>query len=248
MILQDTATLAQGEEKLVTVVWNGDEGIVSMYIDGLLISEGDIHFDLTELIDDNNWLGRSQWPDTMYVGSYDEFRLYNFALNDGQVYGNFLAGPDTVQIGGLAGDYNDDGELTVADLDLQTQAIQDNGPLETFDENGDGLVNSADRYIWVEQYKNTWVGDADLDGVFGSGDLVTVLSSGTYEQDVDSSWSTGDFNGDRRTNTGDLVDALAGGGYEQGPRNAAQAVPEPAGLTLLLLGFLSIVPRRRAQR
>ena len=65
-----------------------------------------------------------------------------------------------------------------------------------------------------------------------------VLASGTYEADVPSVWSTGDFDGDGRTTSGDLVVALADGGYEQGPRAAVSAVPEPSGIILLLTAML----------
>ena len=75
-----------------------------------------------------------------------------------------------------------------------------------------------------------------------------MLSSGTYEADVDAVWSTGDFNGDGRTNSSDLVVALSDGGYEVGPRAAiAAAVPEPAAIALV--GYLAVVLcfRKRAE-
>jgi hypothetical protein len=84
----------------------------------------------------------------------------------------------------------------------------------------DNLVNAVDINQWVKDLFVSWVGDADLNGEFNSSDLVTVLASGTYETDLDSVWSTGDFNGDGRTTSGDLVAALADGGYEAGPRAA----------------------------
>ncbi len=77
-------------------------------------------------------------------------------------------------------------------------------------------------------------------------DLVTVLSAGTYEADVDAVWSTGDFNGDGCANTTDLVAALSDGGYEIGPRAATAAVPEPSALLLCILGALGMLHRRRA--
>jgi hypothetical protein len=73
---------------------------------------------------------------------------------------------------------------------------------------------------------------------------VVVLASGTYEADVASVWSTGDFNGDGRTNSGDLVAALADGGYEAGPRAAVASVPEPNSLLLLVVGLACLARRR----
>jgi hypothetical protein len=55
---------------------------------------------------------------------------------------------------------------------------------------------------------NSRIGDAKLDAEFNSTDPVSV---GTYEVDVASVWSTGDFNGDARTNSTDLVAAFADG-------------------------------------
>ena len=49
--------------------------------------------------------------------------------------------------------------------------------------------------MWIGDLFNSWVGDANLDGEFNSGDLVVVLASGAYEQDVTAVWESGDFNG-----------------------------------------------------
>jgi concanavalin A-like lectin/glucanase superfamily protein/PEP-CTERM motif-containing protein len=46
--------------------------------------------------DVNIWLGRSQWPDSLFAGSYDELRIYNSALNAGQAQADFVAGPNKV--------------------------------------------------------------------------------------------------------------------------------------------------------
>ena len=45
---------------------------------------------------------------------------------------------------------------------------------------------------------NTYFGDANLDGEFNSSDLVISLAAGTYEQDVDAGWLSGDFDGTGR--------------------------------------------------
>jgi hypothetical protein len=92
---------------------------------------------------------------------------------------------------------------------------------------------------------NTWIGDANLDKVFDSSDLVDVLSAGTYEAAVEAVWSTGDFNGSGRFDSKDLIDALADGGYEQGARPVA-AVPEPAVYVLVALALLVLTVNRRA--
>jgi hypothetical protein len=140
--------------------------------------------------------------------------------------------------GGGAGDFNASGALDAADIDDLTGQVAGGTNPPAYDLNGDTLVDESDIGVWVRDLYNTWIGDANLDGEFNSGDLVGVLASGTYEADVDAVWSTGDFNGDRRTNSSDLVTALADGGYEQGPRAGVQAVPEPAGMLLMAVGAL----------
>jgi hypothetical protein len=147
--------------------------------------------------------------------------------------------------GGMPGDFDQDGDLDVADIDDLTQQSAGGTNPAAYDLDSDALVNSADVAVWIKDLFNSWVGDANLDGEFSSADLVVVLASGTYEADVASTWSTGDFNGDGRTNTADLVAALADGGYEAGPRAAAAAVPEPTTVQLLVLGALMLWRRRR---
>jgi hypothetical protein len=141
---------------------------------------------------------------------------------------------------GLTGDFNSNGVLDAPDIDdLTAQSAGGTNP-SAFDLNSDSLVNESDVDVWISDLFNSWIGDADLDGEFSSSDLVVVLATGTYEVDVASVWTSGDFNGDGRTNSSDLVAALAGGGYEQGQRPAPQAVPEPGALVLALLGMLAV--------
>jgi hypothetical protein len=140
--------------------------------------------------------------------------------------------------GGIPGDFNANGVLDAADIDLLTAQSASGANAGAYDLNGDALVNVTDVNVWVKDLFNSWIGDANLDGEFNSSDLVAVLASGTYEADIDSVWTTGDFTGDGRTNSSDLVAALADGGYEMGPRPAVAAVPEPVGCWLLLTGLM----------
>ena len=49
------------------------------------------------LVEDVNvWLGRSQWGDPFFNGSYDEFRIYDGPLSDAEVAASFAAGPNPV--------------------------------------------------------------------------------------------------------------------------------------------------------
>ncbi len=120
--------------------------------------------------------------------------------------------------------------------------------LPDFDLNGDSAVDVADQKMWVESIKKTYYGDANLDGIFNTTDLIQVFQRGEYEDVVplNSTWEDGDFNGDAEFNTTDLIVAFQGGGFELGPRAAVLAVPEPGSLALLLIGLLAVCHRRRA--
>ncbi|MCP4190086.1 MAG: PEP-CTERM sorting domain-containing protein [Planctomycetaceae bacterium] len=149
----------------------------------------------------------------------------------------------------VIGDYNGNGLLDAGDLDLNA-AVGIPAQDLAYDLNNDGIVNTADRVVWVNDLKNTWMGDADLNGVFDSGDLVTVFAAAKYETGQEASWGQGDWSGDQKFDSGDLVVAFSNAGYEAGERpggpNPAVAVPEPstAGLLVAALGLLLLRRRR----
>jgi hypothetical protein len=155
--------------------------------------------------------------------------------------GPFLVGDDDFQptsilLRPLQGDFDADGQLTALDIDLLSAAVRERTHPATFDLNGDGLVDTTDRNVWVVELKRSYLGDANFDGEFNSGDFITVLAAGEYEDEVvaNSGWATGDWNGDWEFDSGDLVSALQAGGYELGPRAAISSVPEPAMATLIV--------------
>ncbi|HEY3256998.1 MAG TPA: LamG domain-containing protein [Polyangiaceae bacterium] len=52
---------------------------------------------LGQLTDDNDWLGRSQWVQDIYLrGTYDEFRIYDIALSDAELAALEAAGQDAL--------------------------------------------------------------------------------------------------------------------------------------------------------
>lgn len=59
-------------------------------------------------------------------------------------------------------------------------------------------------------------GDANLDGNFDSADLIQIFQSGQYEDEVveNSTWETGDFDGDLEFTTSDLILAFQEGIYK----------------------------------
>ena len=149
--------------------------------------------------------------------------------------------------GEVVGDFNMNGVLDAEDINLLTSEVNigDNKP--AFDLNADDLVNEDDRIVWVDDLKNTYFGDANLDLQFNSSDFVAVFNAGQYEDGVEgnSVWETGDWNGDTEFDSGDFVTAFQAGGYEMGPRATAAAIPEPSGLLMLVLAGLLLATRRR---
>ncbi|MEZ6121299.1 MAG: hypothetical protein R3C28_32685 [Pirellulaceae bacterium] len=112
------------------------------------------------------------------------------------------------------GDLNQDGIVNAADIDLLAVAIRNES--NRFDLNDDGVTNEVDRLFLLQQILGTSFGDANLDGLFNSTDLVMVFTAGEYEDasPLNSTWSTGDWNGDGEFGTSDLVAAFQAGGYQ----------------------------------
>ena len=79
----------------------GPNGTLKLYRDGALIGETGIAdlLDLRTFADNNNWIGRSQWPDPVFDGLFNELRMYNHALSASEVATNSIFGPDVADPG-----------------------------------------------------------------------------------------------------------------------------------------------------
>ncbi len=188
--------------------------------------------------------------DTIYIGRQgtetwggrlDDFRIYSDYLTDDQIKAIM---EDEPVIGGVLGDFNDNMELDAADIDLLTTEVQAGTNNASFDLDNSTTVDAEDRRVWVEDLKNTFFGDANLDGEFNSSDFVTVFGAAKYETGSPATWSEGDWNGDGVDEFGSYFAAFGGGGYEKGPRPVA-AVPEPSAMGLAFLGLLGLLAVRR---
>ncbi|MCA9217776.1 MAG: LamG domain-containing protein, partial [Planctomycetales bacterium] len=133
-------------------------------------------------------------------GMLDDLGIWHRALSADEVagiYANGLAG-NPILGGGLEGDFDSSGTLDAADIDLLSAEVRigDNKP--AFDLTGDGAVNNQDRVRWIEELAYTFVGDSNLDGEFNSTDFVVVFTASQYEDGIagNSTWATGDWNGD----------------------------------------------------
>ncbi len=147
--------------------------------------------------------------------------------------------------GGVKGDFNASGALDVADINALAAAVRAGSNEAKYDVTGDSKVDATDHTSWVKDLKKTWVGDADLNGEFNTGDFISVFQAGRFETGQEAGWGEGDWNGDNLFNTTDFIAAFQDGGFEQGPRAAVSAVPEPATAGLLVLVGLGLLHRRR---
>jgi hypothetical protein len=121
----------------------------------------------------------------------------------------------------VRGDFNDDGVINIADVDLLCTRIATGGGESHFDLTDDGMVDDADITMMIGDILGSVFGDVTLDGLFNSSDLVAVFRSGKYEtaETHDATWSSGDWNCDGDFSTGDLVTVFRRGTY------SALAVP-----------------------
>lgn len=172
------------------------------------------------------WLSQPAARGLLFEGGRDE------AMVDGPSSLFLLLALEVPQV---LGDYNYDGVLGVADLDLIARETREGRRASIFDLNRDTLTTTADVRVWVHDLARTWLGDANLNGQFSTDDLVDVFQAGKYETGDPASWASGDWNSDGLFNSGDLVLVLQEGGYESGPRPSLTAtVPEPGSAFLLL--------------
>jgi hypothetical protein len=118
------------------------------------------------------------------------------------------------------GDFSGDGDIDADDIGMICDAVFNRGTDEWFDLDGNGVVTIEDYNHLIRAILRTTPGDANLDGIFDSRDLVLVFQGGEYEDAIDgnSHWRTGDWNCDGEFTTSDLIAAFQTGAYvEQAP-------------------------------
>lgn len=109
---------------------------------------------------------------------------------------------DWIQSELITGDFDQDGFLTSADIDLLTAEILDGEPFDSqFDLNSDGVVNNDDRDFWIQDLKETRFGDANFDNNVNASDLNDMALNW---QSSNRTWAGGDFDGSGFVDSGDL--------------------------------------------
>ncbi len=177
-------------------------------------ANGDRRFDSSDLI-------------TVFkAGEYDDFRSRNSIWTTGDWDGNRdFSSSDLViafQSGGYSdatniepADFNHDGRINVADIDLLSSELRLAAPSHLFDLTKDGLTDIYDLDELIERILRTSYGDANLDRIFNSSDLVQAFQRGHYEDLAfgNFGWGDGDWNADGKFGTSDLVRAFQAGTY-----------------------------------
>ncbi|MCW1925801.1 glycosyl hydrolase [Luteolibacter arcticus] len=79
----ETAAPAVGEWTHVAVVLSGNTG--TMYVNGVAAASGAITIDPAQIAPAVNYLGKSQWPDPLFNGAIDDFRIFARALDATEV-------------------------------------------------------------------------------------------------------------------------------------------------------------------
>ncbi len=183
-----------------------------------------------------------------FDGFLDNMRLFGSATDESGALS--LSELEQLRASDLAllGDFNMNLQFDAADIDLLSESIRNESTdIPRYDLDANGRLDAGDRQHWVNQIAHTFFGDANLDGRFDSGDLVSVFTAGQYEDTVprNSTWSTGDWSGDLEFTTDDLIVAFQDGGFEKAPPSVPNAaVPEP-NPGLILLAVISWMASRR---
>jgi hypothetical protein len=151
--------------------------------------------------------------------------------------------------GGRDGDFPDDlggapdGFVDAFDIDALADAILNGGSVATFDLNGDLVLDSLDMDMLIAslvdtstmgEASGTFFGDFNLDGTVDLLDLNKL----TANYNGLGGWADGDSNGDGSIQLLDLNKLTAN-------YNSTVVVPEPATMSLLAMGAIAMLRRRK---
>ncbi len=201
-----------------------------------------------------NDFGRdSEYGDISIWASVANSRNRDFLIAQGITIG----GPD------VTADFNSDGNYDCTDIDSLNAEVAAGSNSAEFDLDGDGLVNDSDVNQWLSdagsanlgQGISYRMGDSNLDGFVDASDF-NVWNENKFTQA--SAWCSGDFNSDgfvdgsdfnvwnqnKFTNSAIRRSARMPASFAHSSTREFQAVPEPGGALLLLLGAVGFVRRK----
>ena len=94
--LESELPLPVGTLTHFAVVYDPINGTRRLYINGKKIATALAFLPLTVIEDVHVWLGKSQFRDPYFNGSFEEFRIYDGPLSDSEVLAHFTAGPNSI--------------------------------------------------------------------------------------------------------------------------------------------------------
>jgi hypothetical protein len=184
--------------------------------------------------------GLFSFTSPLYPEQHDYF-IANLAV-DGSERGTALGQIDAPGALSRRGDFNADGLVDSADIDLLGTDIATGENRQEYDLTGVGLTTVADlaEFLTIADRLN---GDADFDGEVQFADFV-ILSEQFAQAGL---WSQGDFNADGEVQFPDFV--ILSNNFGQSTAGVA-AVPESCGVwsTLYGIGWLATAVLRRRRR
>jgi hypothetical protein len=130
----DTDPLPIGQWVHVALTLGGNTGV--LYVDGAPRVAGQILLNPSDINSTMNYIGKSQWPDPLFHGMIDDFRIYDYALDQAQIAN---------LIGLLPGDANSDRTVNALDFGILASNFGKSGATwgaGDFDSNG--IVNTLD--------------------------------------------------------------------------------------------------------
>ncbi len=145
-----------------------------------------------------------------------------------------------------SGDFNGDGQLTVADMDLLCSEVSGAGNTSGFDLTGDGAVDRDDVSAMLG-LANRLPGDADFDGQVQFSDFIAMTDN--FGQSG-RTWSHGDFDCDGEVQFSDFITVTDNFGQSAVGVSASASVPEPVSEWMAVMGLagLAVARRRHHQR
>jgi len=178
------------------IVWTSDAATrkARLYVNGNLVGKNDAAQNSPAALGStfNNWLGRSQFSaDPYFTGAFNEFRIWNGALNPLEVNASTVAGPDNVT--------TDPGAITRIVLQVAFQMVKGNSQQAVV------LASAAN----LPRPVNI----ADINGiVYQSGDtnILTINATGQIRAvSAGSTFLTAGFQGQSDTQTVTVIEQPA---------------------------------------
>jgi hypothetical protein len=238
----------------MTYNYTGGVGTVATYLNGVQVSTGTTAAATTPAFDELSF-GCGNSSANQHVLSIDDVSLWSDALSAPQL----LAAYNAPEFGGALADYGagdmsllfglynaGSGSATVGSLTWKYATGLSGSAGSVWQTNGVYYMQLGDDGTGLETAAALKPGDANGDGRVDINDLTVVLTN--FDQ-TGMTWSQGDFTGDGKVDINDLTIVLTNFGTSSA--TGIQAVPEPAGVVLFVIGAVGLVGfawRRQAKR